>query len=435
MISKLRFIRPFLLLSLLCGFDVRGGEATPPPAFTLNQALAAALLHNPSLQAQAYESRVAEARVLQAGVRPNPELSAGFENLLGTGAHSGVKSLETTLQLSQLIELGDSRARRVAVAEGELALAAADASARRVEILADVAQRFIETVADTERFQVARRARELAEETVAAVRIRTEAGVVSRVELNRARIELARLQIEEEHAEHKLASCRQHLAAVVGQPRPEFGETEAELLSLPGLPEFEVLAARLEASPTLTRFETEARWREAESQLAQSLRRSGLRVSAGLRRLEAPDDFGFVAGVSMPLPVRDPYPGVAREARERRAQLVPAREAARLSLRAALFEMYQEMVHARTSIEQLTREVIPAAEESLLLITEGYQAGRFPLTELLEAQRTLIELRPQVLSQAAEYHLHLVTIERLLGAPVQVASTPADSGRPSTFLP
>ena len=393
--------------------------AAPGEPLTLSDALARALLKNPSLQAYAFEARVAEARVLQAGIRPNPEVSLGFENALGTGALSGVKGLETTLQLSQLIDLGGSRARRTETAESERTLAEADYEAKRIGVLAEVARRFIEAAADEARLSAAVRARELGEQTVAAVRKRVEAAVSSPLDLHKARTALARLQIDEEHAEHELAAHRQSLAAVLGENEPRFGATQADLLRLPDIPELSALAARLEKSPVLARFAIEARWREAQIRLAQSLRRSGARVSAGLRRVENTDDFGLIAGVSIPLPMRDEQAGSLREARERRAQLSASAEAMRLEMQATLFDVYQEMLHARTALNQLQQEVIPLAEESLALAGQGYRDGRFSLLELLDAQKSLIELRSHAVAYATTFHLHVIEIERLLGAPFQ----------------
>lgn len=408
-----------LVLCAVCCSHVAAATAAPGEPLTLSDALARALLKNPSLQAYAFETRVAEARVLQAGIRPNPELAIGVENFLGTGALSGVKGLETTLQLSQVIDLGGSRARRRATAEGERTLAEADYETKRIEVLAEVARRFTEAAADAERLASARRAREIGEQTVATVRVRVEAAVVSAMEFNKVRTALALLQLEEEHAAHELAACRQSLAAVLGAAEPVFGPISADLLKLPDVSEFATLAARLEKSPVLARFAVEARWREAQVRLAQSLRRSGMRVSGGLRRVENTDDFGLVAGVSIPLPVRDVQAGTLREARERRAQLDVSAEAMRLDMRATLFAVYQEMLHARTALTQLQREVIPAAEETLALADQGYRTGRFSLLELLDAQQSLIELRGRVVANATAFHLHVIEIERLLGAPLQ----------------
>lgn len=401
-----------------CG--IHAGAADPAESsLTLQEALAGALLHNPSLQAYGYEARVAEARILQAGIRPNPEIALGAENLLGTGAMSGVKGLETTLQLSQVIDLGGSISRRVATAQSARALADADYEIKRLDVLAEVGRRFIEVAADTAKLESAHRAREIGESAVAAVQKRVDAAVASPIDLHKARTALGLLQIEEEHAEHELIAHRRHLAAVLGRTTDDFGPVQAGLLELPAVPDFASLATRLENSPVLARYSVEARWRTAQINLAQSLRRSGATVSGGLKRNEATDSFSLVAGISIPLAVREPNAGDIRAARERREQTAANAEARRLEMHATLFEVYQEMLHARTVVTTLQQDLLPSAEQTLQLADEGYRQGRFSMLDLLDAQQSLLELEQLLVSNSATYHLHLIEIERLLGAPVQ----------------
>jgi cobalt-zinc-cadmium efflux system outer membrane protein len=409
------FVRTFFLFG--SALALPAAASTPAP-LTLRDALAQALLHSPTLRVEAYEPRLAEARALQAQIRPNPELSLELENGLGTSAFSAAKSLETTLQLSQVIELGETRGRRASAGHAERALAEADYELKRVDVLAEVARRFVQTVADERRLESTRRALELGEQIVATVQPRVSAGAVPRAELNKARTALALLQIDEEHAEHELAVCRQNLAAALGHPDPAFGPAQADLFTLPAVLDFPTLATRLEQSPHLGRFATEARWREAQLRLAQTLRRSDFRVSAGVRRSEREDAVGLVGGITLPLPVRDPAAGSAAEARERRAQIEAAAEARRLELRASLFAVYQELTHARAAFEQLQREIIPLVRETFSLTQAGYAAGRYSLPDLLEAQRAVLDVERQALEHAATFHLHVIEIERLLGAPL-----------------
>lgn len=416
--QSFEFFRIFPLLALTLAPCCATAQTTPPAPLTLPAALATALETSPWLKVFAYAPRIAEAKALQAGVKPNPILTVATENLLGTGALSGVESLETTVQLSQVIDLGGSLARRVVTANAEREVADVDYEARRLEVLAEVARRFVKTAADSAHLDSTRAAREIAVEIVKVVESRVAAAKASPLELNRARTALALLVIGEEHAEHELAACRQSLAAALGASDPTFGEVRADLLSLPAAPDFASLAARLESSPVLARLAAEARWHEAQLALAQSLRRSGMTLSGGLRRVETTDDFGFVASVSMPLPLRDQTLGAAREARERRAQSDASADAERLELRATLFAVYQEMLHARTALESLRGTILPDAEHSFALAREGYAAGRHSLLDVLDAQKSLIELRAAIVANAAAYHLHVIEIERLLGAPL-----------------
>jgi cobalt-zinc-cadmium efflux system outer membrane protein len=80
---------------------------------TLRQALALTLKQNPELAAFSWDVRSAEARVLQARLFPNPDFNTQTEDIAGTKQSSDLTRSQTTLQLSQLIELGGKRSARV----------------------------------------------------------------------------------------------------------------------------------------------------------------------------------------------------------------------------------------------------------------------------------------------------------------------------------
>ena len=61
----------------------------------------------------------------------------------------------------------------------------------------------------------------------------------------RARVALARAEIEREHAEHELLSSRRRLAAMWGAREPDFDDAAGDLFTLPEIGAFEDLLARL----------------------------------------------------------------------------------------------------------------------------------------------------------------------------------------------
>ncbi|WP_348240629.1 TolC family protein, partial [Salmonella enterica] len=60
---------------------------SPAPAgeLTLADAVGLALERNPDLVASRYELTASQARIVQAGLRPNPELGVEYENFAGSG--------------------------------------------------------------------------------------------------------------------------------------------------------------------------------------------------------------------------------------------------------------------------------------------------------------------------------------------------------------
>src|SRR5262245_5893400 len=84
---------------------------------TLANAIDLALARNPGLKASLYELTAAQGRIVQAGLRINPELNLELENFAGTGDVNAFGALETTLSLSQVIELGGKLDLRRGVAE------------------------------------------------------------------------------------------------------------------------------------------------------------------------------------------------------------------------------------------------------------------------------------------------------------------------------
>lgn len=87
-----------------------------------------------------------------------------------------------------------------------------------------------------------------------------------------------------------------------------------------------------------------------------------------------------------------------------------------------LFDLYQEIRHARTEAESLNERVRPQAEAMLQTTIEGYRVGRFSPLELTDAQLQLVEVERAAIRAAAQFHTLLVEIQRTLGAPIETLS-------------
>lgn len=397
---------------------------------SLSEALARALRDSPQLRVYPYERRAAEADELQAGLRPNPELGVELQNFAGTGAVRGVKSLETTLTLSQLIELGGKRGRRVEAAEAAAGGVAADYDVARLDVLSETTRRYVDVAEAQAQLEATQRSIDLAKQTGEAVERRIRAGAASTAERNRANIARLRAQLDAQRAQGELDARRVALGAMWGQGAPDFNTVSGDLYAIPPLADFSAFAERLQTSPDFTRFASERRLREAEVKLAQAEAVPDLTVGAGVRRLNSGAevggtgaDYGLVASLNLPLPLFNRNQGKIAAAQERVGQSDAERDAALLRTRAVLYGLYQAAAQARRQAEALRSEALDQAEQALTLTQRGFLNGRFSFLELADAQRQVLELRSQAITASADAQRIDAEIERLTAQPIVAAAT------------
>ncbi|HEY0684982.1 MAG TPA: TolC family protein [Steroidobacter sp.] len=399
--------------------EVSGAGTVADDELTFEQATALATERNPQIRAFMSEAESVASRSAVEALPPAWSLQTEFENFGGTGNVSGVSALESTVQLSRVFERGGKLALRKELGAREIDALAADQQVRRIDLLAEVARRFIHVVSDQQSLQTARRATELADTTRNVVKQRVEAGAASPAMLSKAEIALARARIAEEHAEHELESSRVNLAVLWGDANASFVTAAGNIFELPALETLEVYKQRLEASPELARFASDARAQDARVRLAEAGKAADVSVAAGVRRLESFDEHALIASFSVPLGTRQKAALEEKSARASRARIDAEREATLLEVQAKLFELYQEISHARTEAQALHTNVRPQAEAMLATTEQGYRAGRFSLLELADAQSQLLEVEREAITAAAQFHTLLIEIQRVTGAPVR----------------
>lgn len=112
--KSVRVSRVFAVL-LFFSSSAIGHSAEPS---TLAAAVDKTLRSNPDLAVSPACKREQVARIELAGLRPQVAIDAQVENVLGSGAYRDLEGAETSLSLSQVIELGEQRRERLAAARG-----------------------------------------------------------------------------------------------------------------------------------------------------------------------------------------------------------------------------------------------------------------------------------------------------------------------------
>ena len=396
---------------------------TPPrpgAPLTLEEALKRALEESPELASRAWDLQGQDARAIQAGLAPNPELEAETENFAGSGAFSGFGASETTLALAQRLETAGKRGKRRRAAELGADAAACVVEEARLRVVEQATSAFAGVVAAQQGLSVTTQQVEIAESSQQATRRLVDAGAAPPVEATRDRVAVATARIDRVRAVRQLEAARVELARTWGSAIADFAEAVGEVGAVVPPPSIDDLRALLSHNPALAAWDQEVARREALVELADARRIPDVTAAAGVRWLAAPEDAALVAGFSVPIPLFDRNQGNRAAARADVRRARSERRAEEAALGTQLERAYQELAARHEEIVQLRNEILPAARDAFDGVRDGYRRGLFRNTDVLDAQRTLVELRLREIDAVRAYHVAHAALERLTaGAPVQ----------------
>jgi outer membrane protein, heavy metal efflux system len=410
----------FLVFCILWGnaWPSLGTEPEGKP-LTLARAVAMTLEKSPVLTSFSWDVRAAEARIIQAKLVPNPEISVEGEDFTRADVRSATESMQNTLELSQLIELGGKRDSRIREAQFDRETAEWDYQVKRLEVLKLTTLAFIDVLTAQRNVQLAEENVELTEGAVPVTHKRVEAGKASDVELLRTNTAAATARIHLTAVKRDLETARVNLAAQWGAKQATFPSVTGNLDQLRPIPSLQSLKAKLQQNPDLTRWRTERQKREATLNLARAEAKPDVTLRAGPRLLGASHaDVTLVAGFSIPLPLWNRNQGKIAEAEANVAKAADERAAAEAQAYAELNEGYQTLGRAAEEVQILRETVLPGAKSAVDQITDGYAAGRFSQLDVLDAQRTYNESQTQYVKALSDFQKAQAQIDALTAGPV-----------------
>jgi cobalt-zinc-cadmium efflux system outer membrane protein len=86
-------------------------------------------------------------------------------------------------------------------------------------------------------------------------------------------------------------------------------------------------------------------------------------------------------------------------------------------------QAYAQVRESEQAVKLYAEKILPAARENVKSAQAGYVTGRIPFITLIEAQRSLVELRDRSYLASADYERRRATLERVVGGPLPNAST------------
>ena len=402
----------FLLLSFISASPlpaIAADAISPSSKITLQQALQLALNANPELSVVLREREAIAGLKTQASIRPNPSLSTSVQDTRSANR-------QTTLQLSQEIELGNKRDARIEAADAFYSKATAELESKRAEIHANVIATFYEVLAGQERFSLAKSSMKVANLALDAAAKRVKAGKSSPVEETKSRIAEASAKIELRQAGSQLNSSRSRLSALWGNASPDFESAEGEVATIPITGDLNSLSAMLVNAPAVKVAGIEVQAREMMTKVERSKATPNITISGGfINNQELGGINQALLGFSVPIPIFDRNQGGLQEAVNRKYKAEDELIALKNQLSSNLSNQYERLNAAREASASLESEILPSAQSAFDAASKGFSAGKFNFLDVLDAQRTLFQAKTQYVQALLEAHLAVAEIERILG--------------------
>lgn len=378
------------------------------------EAVLLSLARHPILRAAGSRRDAVLGDVTGARLYPNPSFELEAEEV-EPGANLG--GAEFNALLRQQILTAGRLGKRVRAAERQREVAGWAYLETGVALAAEVRAAFLRVLAARELVSISQEQVGLAKELVSIVARRLVAGATNLAEKLRAESFLASVETRLLQAQATLgvseASLRGLLPGVPANP-----EWQGDLpipaeppRTAPVLPEID------ELSPSLQRLARSIQAARARLVLARTGRRPNVEVGLGVRRNRAIDDTSYLASFGVPLPVRDRNQGGIVRARAEIAEAEANLDAERLRVRARIEGLSVRLTRLLEQIRTYRDVVLPKARQALELSRAGYQRGKFPYLNVLDAQRELASALGDELQLRLQYALTRVQLDQALGYP------------------
>ncbi len=385
---------------------------------TLNMAISRALEFNPEIIAVKKKIEASKARLLQSGLLPNPELSLEAENILGRDEFSGFRGSEITATVSQEISLSSTISKRVEVSKIDVELLKLDYIIKRLEITSEIRLTFIDLTALSKLILKNSELLTLSKEFVDNLQLRVKAGKISPAEVSRSQLIINSIELIINNLKSEYKTVLNKLATLLNL-------NNAENISVIEEPEFIELITdsrlqnlELKLNPKLQKIKIEMQRQMAVIDLEQAKSVPPLNLFVGMRRLNEIETNTFLLGTSIPLPVFDRNQGFIEASQIELENLKKEYEALENNLKQKLKSLTLNLITLFKSAEKLKSESLPIAENAYEIIKKGNDVGRFTILDVLDAQRTLIEIENQYLNIVRNANKTIVAIKTLINTKI-----------------
>lgn len=346
-----------------------------------------------------------------AALRPADAISLEAENFPGIGLGGDIDNLEITGKFSRTWERGGKREARKALARAGIAVAETEREIIEHDIVHAIEKLYIESALLERRADLACKRVAISRSLKDIVDRRVEAARDPLLSQARSWTDLARA--ETEASEYQRLARERRLAIASMWSRAEDFAIEREFI------ERRLQSRQLGIDtvylPEFAQLQAEDRRLAAEIHLRKAEAIPDVTWSAGVRKFGYQKDIGVVGGVTIPLGVQNQSAVNSAKVRAQQGLVAAQERALRQQLLRQAVSYQRAAQNALASMADIDEELLPKAVRALELAQDGYGRGAFSYLEIIDAQRTLAELREQRLGHVETFILNEAALARVTG--------------------
>jgi cobalt-zinc-cadmium efflux system outer membrane protein len=387
-------------------------------SINLGLALNEAAEKNLNLLAERYNLTIADARVLQAGLRPNPVFTYGqdYQNVFGTGitAQNSGGPPEFNTRVDFILERGGKRQSRIELAKAQRSVAELNLVNAMRGLNLDVANAYVDALAARDSLGLARENLKSLQDVVEINQARVQAGDLAEVELTRTRLAAMQFETTVRQAELRLRTAITKLLLLMGRnPSPDGIEIAGELRSERlALPLGEIRAEALRNRPDLLALSRDQARSQADIRLQIAQGKVDFDIGTIFHY-----QYGYSNAQSMgfffstPLPIFNRNQGEVARAQRESLQAVARVEALRAQIENEVQVAYEQYVTSQNQVDRIERDMLKQAKDVRDTTEYSYRRGEASFVEFLDAQRAYNDTMQSYYDARADFARNLYLID------------------------
>jgi cobalt-zinc-cadmium efflux system outer membrane protein len=222
---------------------------------------------------------------------------------------------------------------------------------------------------------------------------------------------------ETQKQQRLLAEAELALALALVEPEDVTVTAAGQLPLEVTIPERQTVLAGIEESPQLTLRRSEKELAATTLRLEQANAWSDPAFSLAVREIPGNDARAVSVGISIPLPLFQRNQAAVAEASATVRKTRTNEEATTRRLKTEIIKSHTVLVATDHEARTLRNEVLTRATEAAEAVREGFRAGKFRYSDVLEASHSLVAAKARHLDAVLDLNRAAITLDHLLGKP------------------